>query len=123
MSKKILIVEDEADIRNAIAEAITEAGFEVFIATNGAEGLEQAIANQPDLILLDLKMPVMDGQEALKRLRQDPWGRNAKVIALTSMDDAQSVAMAHTGDIEDYIIKVHNSLDDILRKVREAVYS
>ncbi len=123
MEKKVLIVEDETDIREAIAEAVTDAGFSVTIATNGAEGLELALSEKPDLILLDLKMPIMDGHEALEKLRQDPWGRNAKVIILTSMDDVKNVAAAHTGDIKDYIIKVHNSLDEIVKKVRMTIHS
>lgn len=123
MEKRILIVEDEADIREAIAEAIAQAGFAVSTAENGATGIQIAFSEHPDLILLDIIMPIMGGHAFLEKLRNDPWGRNAKVIMLTSMDDVQNIANAHTGSIEDYVIKAHNSLDDIVKKVRLTVYT
>lgn len=123
MEKRILIVEDETDIREAMAEAVTQAGFIVSTAPNGAVGLQEALAEHPDLILLDIVMPVMDGHAFLDRLRNDPWGRNAKVIMLTSMDDVRNIANAHEGNIADYIIKAHSSLDEIVQKVREVAYS
>jgi len=122
MEKRILIIEDESDIREAMAEAITQAGFEALTAENGQIGYETAITEQPDLILLDIIMPVMDGHETLQKLRQDPWGQNAKVIMLTSMDDVKNIASAHEGAITDYIIKAHASLDEIVNKVRASIY-
>lgn len=118
MQKKVLVVEDEIDIREAMAEAIAEAGFEVSTAENGAVGLEKALAEKPDLILLDLIMPIMDGHQTLKKIREDAWGRNAKVIILTAMDDVTNVASAYEDSISDYIIKAHSSLDEIVKKVR-----
>ncbi len=118
MTKNILIIEDETDIREAMAEAVQDAGFNVTTAANGAIGLSMALEQKPDLILLDIIMPVMDGHEALKKLREDEWGRNAKVIVLTAMDDVINIASAHEGAIADYIIKAHSSLDDIVKKVR-----
>jgi DNA-binding response OmpR family regulator len=118
MNKTILLVEDEVDIREAMAEALTQAGYTVIEAENGAVGLEKAIANKPDLILLDIVMPIMDGHATLEKLRDDPWGKSAKVIVLTSMDDVQNIASAHEGAIQDYIIKAHASLDEIVKKVR-----
>jgi len=118
MQKKVLIVEDEIDIREAMAEAISDAGFLVSTAENGLIGLEKALAEKPDLILLDLIMPIMDGHQALKKIREDIWGRNAKVIVLTAMDDVTNVATAYEDSISDYIIKAHSSLDEIVKKVR-----
>jgi two-component system, OmpR family, response regulator len=123
MEKRILIVEDETDIREAIAEAVAQAGFTVSTAENGATGIQIAFSEHPDLILLDIIMPIMGGHAFLEKLRNDPWGRNAKVIMLTSMDDVQNIANAHTGSIEDYLIKAHSSLDDIVKKVRLTVYT
>lgn len=119
----VLIVEDEIDIREAMAEAITEAGFTVSTAENGAVGLQAALSEHPDLILLDIVMPIMDGHEVLQKLRQDAWGRQARVIMLTSMDDVKNIATAHEGAIADYIIKAHSSLDDIVKKVRMTIHS
>lgn len=123
MKKHILVVEDEADIREAIAESLTEAGFKVTTAENGAIGLELALKEKPDLILLDIVMPEMTGHEVLKKLRDDPWGQTVRVIMLTSMESTLDVATAYEGMISDYIIKVHNSLEEIVNKVRTVIHT
>ena len=105
-----------------MAEALTDAGFEVTTAANGAIGYDLALEHHPDLILMDIVMPEMDGHQTLKKLREDAWGKTAKVVMLTSMDSARNIASAHEHEIEDYIIKVHSSLDDIVKKVRIIVY-
>lgn len=121
MDKKILIVEDEPDIREAMAEAVADAGFQVLTAENGQVGYETAIAEMPDLVLLDIVMPVMDGLATMKKLREHPDGKKLKIIMLTSMDDVNNVASAHDYAITDYLIKPHSSLDDIVKKVKEVV--
>lgn len=121
--KTILLIEDEPDIREAMAEAVASEDFKVLTAENGEIGLKMAIEQNPDLILLDLVMPVMDGRIMLKRLREDPWGKNAKVIILTSMDDVENVTLAYEDEIVGYIIKAHSSLEDIMRQIRLAVYT
>lgn len=118
MNKRILIVEDETDLREAMAEALDEAGFTIFTAADGAAGLALAKTEQPDLILLDLMMPIMGGQEMLGHLREDPWGRYANVVILSAMDDVSHIANAHEGKILDYIIKGHTSLDELVKEVR-----
>lgn len=120
---KILIVEDEPDIREAIAEAIADAGFEVITAENGLVGFNKAIAEKPDLILLDVIMPIMTGHEALKKIRMDAWGRSAKIVMLTSMDDVQNISSAHESNIIDYLIKAHVSLEEIVSKVRVLIHT
>ena len=117
-NKKVLIVEDEEDIREAIAEAIASAGYEVQTAENGEIGLKKAFEWKPDLILLDLVMPMVDGHETLRQLREDDWGKDAKVIVLTAMDRPFNVAMAHMSDVNDYIIKAHSTLDEVVKKVK-----
>lgn len=123
MEKHVLIIEDEPDIREAMAEAVAEAGFKVSTADNGSTGLTTALSEKPDLILLDIMMPIMDGHQTLEKLRQDPWGQTVKVLMLTSMDDTKNIAHAYEGSIEDYIIKGHSSLDEIVAKVRLAVHA
>ncbi len=120
---KILIIEDEADIREAMEVALKNAGFYTLTAKDGTVGLELAIQKQPDIILLDLIMPEMGGVEVLQKLRQDPWGRFVKVIILTAMDDVKNVATTHEYNISDYIIKTHNSLNEIVNKVRETLHT
>mgnify|MGYP006277084247 CR=1 FL=1 len=123
MAKHVLVVEDEPDIREAIAEALTEAGFAVSTAKDGFGGLRIAQQEHPDLILLDLVMPGLDGHAMLEKLRQDPWGKDAKVVILSSMDDLGNIAGAHEGKILDYIIKAHHSLDEIINKIRQLLYT
>ncbi len=122
MDKKVLIIEDETDIREAMVEAVLEAGFEVKSATNGQEGLELALQFKPDLILLDIRMPIMNGLEMLNKLRTDDWGKTAKVIVMTAMDDVNNIAKAHQAGLKDYLIKTHTSLDELVRIVRTGVY-
>lgn len=121
--KHVVIIEDEPDIREALAEAISDAGYAVDTASNGKDGLALALREQPDLILLDLVMPIMDGKTVLQKLRADVWGRTARVIVLTAMDDVTNIATSHEHAIEDYIIKSHASLDEMLQKVRLAVHA
>lgn len=123
MKKTILIVEDEADIREAMADALRQEGYTVHTAENGEVGLNLARANHPDLIMLDLVMPVMDGQTMLKKLREDPWGNKVKVVILSAMDDVKSVASAHESDIDDYLIKSNSSLKELVNKVRENLWA
>lgn len=119
---KVLIVEDEPDIREALADMFQMQSFAVYTATNGQEGLAVAFAEKPDIILLDLNMPIMNGHEALQRLRNDPWGKDVKVVVLSALDDVSNIATAHDADITQYIIKAHASLGDIVKRVREALY-
>lgn len=121
-SKKILIVEDETILRNALKERFEEEGFEALPAGDGEEGLKIALARRPDLILLDILLPKMDGLEMLRKVRADDWGKSAPVIILTNVDDANRVAeglkIGFTGSY-DYLVKADRTLDEIVAKVKE----
>ena len=121
MKKIILIVEDEIDMREAIATALENEGFHVVTAANGQEGVQKAIEFEPDLILLDLLMPIMDGHTALKMIRESEWGQTAKVMILTAMDDVANLGSAYEAGILDYITKSEISLSDLVLKVKNAV--
>ena len=81
---KLLIVDDEVAILEALTDILSVEGYEVATAANGAEGLAQANKSRPDLILLDLMMPVMDGQEMLRRLKEDPGLRTIPVVVMSA---------------------------------------
>lgn len=85
--KLILVVDDEPAFREIFSVKLTADGFRVETAENGQVGFEKAKALNPDLILMDVKMPVMDGATALLKLREDPETRNIKVIFLSSIGD------------------------------------
>jgi DNA-binding response OmpR family regulator len=123
MNKTVLVIEDEQDIRESVAEALTDAGFEVSTAPDGMSGLAKALEEHPELILLDLVMPGYDGHTVLEKLRMDSWGKTAKVVVLSSMDDVGNIASAHGSNITDYLIKAHSSLEDIVAKVRKNMYT
>lgn len=118
MSSKILIIDDERDIREAIADVLTQAGYAVSQAENGEVGLKQALTEHPDLILLDITMPIMGGQETLMKLRQDPWGKAVKIAMLTSMDDTKNMAEAYTGNVSDYLVKSQIDIDEFVKQVK-----
>jgi CheY-like chemotaxis protein len=81
---KLLIVDDEVAILEALTDILSVEGYEVVTAANGAEGLEHVRKDRPDLILLDLMMPVMDGQEMLRRLKEDAALRSIPVVVMSA---------------------------------------
>jgi CheY-like chemotaxis protein len=81
---KLLIVDDEVAILEALTDILSVEGYEVATAANGAEGLKRASEERPDLILLDLMMPVMDGQEMLRRLKESPELRTIPVVVMSA---------------------------------------
>jgi CheY-like chemotaxis protein len=118
--KTILIVDDERTLLSALVDKFTREGFVVLGAKNGKEGLDSALANHPDIILLDLIMPVMDGTTMLANLRKDPWGKDAKVIVLTNLSEVEKATSRLQG-VYDYLIKSDWELKDVVRKVKEGL--
>ena len=118
-NKRILIVDDERPIMHALRDKLSREGFQVLEAQNGKDGLDIALGEHPDLILLDIVMPVMDGITALQELRKDSWGKNAKVIILTNLSDNERVGEAVKEGAYDYLVKTDWKLDDVIAKVRE----
>jgi two-component system cell cycle response regulator DivK len=100
---RIMIVEDSEDIRTLLAELLEGEGYDLVFATNGEEGLETAKAIQPDIILMDLSLPGMDGWEAVYRLRQLPAFKKTPIVALTAhatrKDEERALAVGCTGYI------------------------
>lgn len=120
-NKKILVVEDEPDMRQALAESLTHEGFEVIEASNGGEGLEEAISRHPDLIILDILMPKVNGMEMMKKLRQNSaWGKGVPIIMLTNLSVDDNILK---GIVEDqpsyYFVKSDWRIPDVIEKVRE----
>src|SRR3989338_4714498 len=115
INAKILIVEDDAAMRLALNEKLASQGFNVIEAKNGAEGLEVALREHPDLILLDLLMPKMGGMDMLRHLRADlAWGQDTKVIILTNQSDNASVLEAMGLRTYDILLKSEWPLDEIV---------
>jgi len=102
---RILVVDDEPDYVSTIQYHLKWSGYEVITATNGEEGLEKAIAEKPDLILLDTSMPVMNGWEVLERLRQNGEVGETPVIMVTARCEVQDINTASSYGITDYVAK------------------
>lgn len=120
-SIKILIIEDEQLLMKALTDKLSHEGFSILQATNGQEGLEVAIQEHPNLILLDIIMPIMDGVTMLKKLREDNWGKTAKVIILTNLTDAEALNKSVQNLVFDYLIKADWKLEDLVNKVKERI--
>lgn len=121
--KKILIVEDEPMVRRALVEKIAEEkGLVIMSAKNGREGLEAALREHPDFILLDLLMPVMDGMEMLSLLRADSWGKNAKVMFLSNLVDSDKIAEGVAKGVHSFMIKSNTNVSEILAHIKQEVF-
>jgi len=117
--KKILIAEDEQDMREALFTILAAQGHEVIAAANGEEALEMALAEHPDLILLDIRMPKKNGQEVLEAVKADEWGKDAMVVMLTAFNDMDTVSTMLDLGASDYLVKSDWELQDIVKKVNE----
>ena len=117
----ILVVEDQDEIAALIKFKLKSSGYDVIRSENGKEGLESARANAPDLILLDVMMPVMNGVEMLKELKADPALKSIPVIMLTAQSSEPAVVGGFKLGAEDYITKPFRTQEFIARV--EAVLS
>jgi DNA-binding response OmpR family regulator len=117
----ILVVEDEKILVNTLEEKLLAEGFDVIKAYNGIDGFALALNEHPNLILLDLLMPKMDGMSMLKELRKDEWGKNVPVIILTNLSASDEERNRDITKFEPsyYFMKTDKSLDEIIEKVKE----
>lgn len=100
---KILVIDDESDIRAALDAILEDEGFSVITAADGMEGVQKNKENDPDVIILDLKMPKMGGMEALREIRKTD--KDVRVIILTGYGEAGSVREAENLDVFEYVSK------------------
>lgn len=117
--KKILVVEDEVDLREALTAMLESEGFAVVEAKDGTAALKFAFEEKPDLIILDLMLPYMSGQEVLQKLREDKWGRYAKVIVLSALEDIDTISEVLEYGAHEYLVKTDWKLEDIVKRVKE----
>jgi len=115
--RKILIIEDDASILNGISDKFTHEGFLVTKATNGKEGLDSALKDHPDFILVDNLMPNTDGFYFLENLRKDAWGKHARAIMWSNSQDSVTIARAKKIGVLDFMIKSEWEYRDIVKKV------
>ena len=120
MSKKILIVEDTEDNRQILRDLLGMAGYTLFEARDGAEGVARAAEHRPDLILMDIQMPVMDGYEATRRIKANPELKAIPIVAVTSYALSGDEQKTRDAGCDAYIAKPY-SPRQMLAKVRELI--
>jgi two-component system cell cycle response regulator DivK len=118
MSKRILVVEDQADNRRIMRDLLTRSGYEIVEAVTGAEGVTLAETQQPDLILMDIQLPIIDGYEAARRIKANPTLHHIPIIAVTSYALSGDDVKAYAAGCNDYVAKPF-SPRALLAKVRE----
>ncbi len=104
-TQRILIVEDDRSLAEVLAYNIEQAGFEALVARDGEDGLSQAQMKNPDLVLLDLMLPLMDGLEVCRRLRSDPYTREVLVLMLTAKSEETDQVVGFSVGADDYVTK------------------
>ncbi|MES2971181.1 MAG: response regulator [Patescibacteria group bacterium] len=116
---KILIVEDEEALSDVLVERFQNEGFNVIKAQDGEQALTMALAEQPDLILLDIVMPKMSGLEMLEKLRADERGKEIMVMMLTNLSDNESVQKAVASNAVHILVKSDWDISSIVQDVRD----
>lgn len=118
---KILIIEDDVSIRKLYALKLQLSGFKVFEAVDGVEGLQMAEELMPDMILLDILMPRMNGADMLQKLRETEWGADMRVIMLTNLSKDEAPSILKFLNVDRYVIKAHYTPRQVVDIVREVL--
>ncbi len=115
---KILLVEDDLLTRDMYQKTLSLAGYEIVVAENGQEGLEKLKDFEPDIILLDIRMPVMNGIEMLEKLKSDPKTMNTPVIIMTNVVDSQTDREVFSKGANLTIVKSETEPDEVIQWIR-----
>lgn len=116
---KIVVVEDNLPIAQMYQFKLETSGYQVQCAYNGKEGLEIIEQFSPELVLLDIKMPVMNGDEMLEKLRAQPWGGKMRVVILTNISRDEAPAKLRLLGVDRYIVKAHHTPQQVLQVIEE----
>lgn len=117
MSKRILVVEDQEDLRGMLRDLLTGSDYSVIEATDGAAGIAMAKSERPDLILMDIQMPVIDGYEATRQIRADPAIDGIPIIAVSSFAMKGDEQKARSAGCDDYVTKPYSPMQ-LLKVIR-----
>ena len=120
MTKRILVVEDQEDNRQILRDLLASADYEMDEAENGEEALAAVAKQRPDLILMDIQLPIMDGYEATRRIKADPALRSIPIIAVTSHALSGGEEKARAAGCDDFVPKPY-SPRQLLAKIRQYV--
>jgi two-component system alkaline phosphatase synthesis response regulator PhoP len=119
LQKTILIIEDSIDLADSLEDVLLLKGYRPLKASDGKTGLDLALIEKPDLILLDLRLPDIDGVEIINKLRSDAWGKNARIIIITASDINEKMLSDVNIVASDVIHKSRSSITDIVLRVEK----
>lgn len=119
--KKILVVEDDNSLRDILVDSLNLAKYQVFQAADGEAGVNSIIENRPDMVLLDLLLPKMDGFKVLEKIRRhkDPKISATKVIVLSNLWSNKDILRAQALQIDEYYVKANTNLPEVFEKVKK----
>ena len=117
MSKRILVVEDQEDLRGVLRDLLSGSGYAVIEAGDGEAGVAKAKSDRPDLILMDIQMPVIDGYEAIRRIKLDPALKAIPIIAVSSFAMKGDEEKARAAGCDHYVTKPYSPMQ-LLRLIR-----
>ena len=121
MTKQILIIEDDKFLRELITKKLSKEGYQILEAEDGEEGFKKAASDKPDLVLLDLILPSMDGFEVLTKMKYDIALAKIPVIILSNLGQKEDVERGLKLGVVDYLIKAHFTPGEIIEKVAKAL--
>ncbi|MBU3942530.1 response regulator [Patescibacteria group bacterium] len=121
MSKKILVVEDDKFLRELISQKLSREGYTVIEAVDGEKGIESIKENVPDMVLLDLILPGIDGFEVLAKMKSDPILANIPVIILSNLGQKDDIEKGMEMGANDYLIKAHFTPGEIIEKIQSII--
>lgn len=123
MSKKILTVDDDKLLRESLSAMLRSAGHQVYEAADGQQGLAMALAEHPDLIISDIRMPELDGMSMVERIREDEWGKQVPVIILTNDETTDAINEALQSGVTVYLSKTNLDPETLGQQVGVALGS
>jgi len=118
---KVLIIEDDKFLRELITQKVGQEGYDVVGAADGEEGLKMAVKEKPNIILLDLILPTMDGFEVLQQLQAEETTKSIPVIVLSNLGQKEDIDKGMQFGAVDYMIKAHFTPGEIIEKIKNIV--
>lgn len=119
LQKTILIIEDSNDLIESLEDMLLIKGYKTLTSTEGKVGLDLALKEHPDLILLDLRLPDISGVQVMKELRKDDWGKKAKVLVITASDINEKIVNDLGVKVSDIIHKASSGIADLMKRIEK----